>query len=50
MSALAEKYRLKAKAAEALAEATRDQEAKAVYLEVAQRWRRLADQAERHNW
>jgi hypothetical protein len=50
MSSLAEKYRRKAKAAEALAEATQDQSAKEVYLEVAERWRQLADRAEKHNW
>ena len=47
---LAEEYRLKAKVAEALAEATRDQQAKETYLAVAERWRQLAEQAERNYW
>ena len=47
---LAEEYRRKAKAADALAEATQDEAGKETYLEVAERWRRLADWAERHEW
>jgi hypothetical protein len=50
MSSLAEEYRQKAKAAEALAAATQDEEVKETYLEVAERWRRLAAWAERHSW
>jgi hypothetical protein len=49
MPPLAEEYRRKAKEAEALAEAAQDQLVKEVYLEVAQRWRELADR-ERNNW
>ena len=49
MSPLAEVYRRKAKIAEALAEATRDQVVKETYLEVAERWRQLAAWAERNN-
>jgi len=50
MSYAAEQYRRKAREAEALAEAARDQAAKETYLETAERWRRLAEQAERNNW
>jgi DNA-binding PadR family transcriptional regulator len=50
MPPLAEEYRCKAKETEALAEAAQDQLVKEVYLEVAQRWRELADRAERNNW
>jgi hypothetical protein len=39
-----------AKIAEAIAEAAQDQAAKEAFLEVADRWRRLAYWAERHNW
>jgi Tfp pilus assembly major pilin PilA len=47
---LVEEYRRKAKVAEALAEATRDQQAKETYLAVAERWGQLAEQAERNYW
>ena len=42
MSPLAEEYRRRVKVAEAMAEATQDQTAEEAYLEVAERWRRLA--------
>jgi len=47
---LAEEYRRKEKPAEALAKATQDEVVKETYLEVAERWRRLVDWAERHKW
>lgn len=50
MSQLAEEYRRKAQAAEALAEATRDEPAREAYLEAAERWRRLAERAEKNSW
>jgi hypothetical protein len=50
MSYAAEQYRRKAREAEALAKAARDQTAKETYLETAERWRRLAEQAEGNNW
>jgi hypothetical protein len=45
-----EKYSRKARVAEALAGATQDQIAKETYLEVAERWRRIAEIAERNQW
>jgi hypothetical protein len=50
MSALAKEYRRKAAVAEALAEAVQEEWAKAAYLEAAECWRRLAEQAEANNW
>lgn len=50
MSSKANEYRRKAKEAEATAEATRDQMAKETFLELAERWHKLADQAERNGW
>jgi len=43
-----EDFRRKAKQAEAMAEATRDLIAREIFLDVATRWRRLADEAERN--
>jgi hypothetical protein len=50
MSPKADEYRRKAKVAEALAESARDQNAKETYLEIAEQWRHLAEQAEKHDW
>lgn len=50
MSPRANEYRRKAKEAEAMAEAVRDQIAKETMLEVAERWHKLAEQAERNGW
>jgi hypothetical protein len=50
MSPRADEYRRKAREAEAMAEAARDQTAKETLLEVAERWHKLADQAERNGW
>jgi hypothetical protein len=50
MSPLAEEYRRRVKVAEAMAEAAQEESAKEAYLEVAERWRRLAYWAERNNW
>jgi hypothetical protein len=41
-------FRRKAKEAEAMAEATRDFIAREIFLDVAERWRRLADDVERN--
>ena len=46
----AEECRRKAKEAEAMAEAARDQAAREIYLEVAEQWRKLADQVEKRGW
>ena len=44
-----DEYLRKAKETEALAEASRDQITKQEYLEIAARWRRLAEQAKKDN-
>jgi hypothetical protein len=46
----AEECLRKAKEAEAMAEAARDQEAREIYTEVAKQWRTLADQVEKRGW
>ena len=46
----AEECLRKAKEAEAMAEAARDQAAREIYLEVAEQWRKLADQVEKRGW
>ena len=46
----AEECRRKAKEADALAEAARDQAAREIYIEVAALWRKLADQVEKRGW
>ena len=46
----ADECRRKAKEAEAMAEAARDQAAREIYTEVAKQWRTLADQAEKRGW
>jgi len=47
MSPKSDEFRRKAKEAEALAEAARDQNAKQTYLEVAKQRHKLAEEAER---
>ena len=47
MASKAEQYRRKAEEAEKLAEVARDYHAKAIYLDIARKWRELADQIER---
>ena len=47
MISTAEECRRKAKEAEAMAEAARDQAAREIYTEVAKQWRTLADQVEK---
>jgi len=46
----AEECRRKAKEAEAMAEAARDQAAREILREVAELWHKLADQVERRGW
>jgi len=46
----AEECLRKAKEAEAMAEAARNQEAREIYTEVAKQWRTLADQVEKRGW
>ncbi|BBB97131.1 MULTISPECIES: hypothetical protein [Bradyrhizobium] len=45
-----EEYRRRAREAEALAEAVDDQAAKETLLEAAERWQKLANQAQRNGW
>ena len=45
MSLKADEYRRKANEAAAEAEAARDQQAKEIFREIAQQWRKLAEQA-----
>jgi len=46
----ADECRRKAEEAEAKAETARDQAAREIYLEVAELWRKLADQVEKRGW
>jgi hypothetical protein len=46
----AEECHRKAKEADALAEAARDQAAREILREVAELWHKLADQVERRGW
>ena len=45
MTLKADEYRRKANEAAAQAEAARDQQAKKIYREIAEQWRKLAEQA-----
>ena len=45
-----EEYRRRAREAEALAETVDDQAAKETLLEAAERWQKLANQAQRNGW
>jgi hypothetical protein len=50
MSPLAIECHRKAQVVAALAEVVTDQAAKETYLEIAEQWRRRAEQAEKNNW
>ena len=50
MISTAEECRRKAKEAEAMAENARDQAAREILREVAELWRKLADQVEKRGW
>jgi hypothetical protein len=50
MSPKVDDYRRRAREAEAMAEADSDQMAKETLLEVAERWQRLSNQAQRNGW
>jgi hypothetical protein len=50
MSPKVDDYRRRAREAEAMAEAVSDQIAKETLLEVAERWQRLSNQAQRNGW
>jgi hypothetical protein len=45
-----EEYRLRAKEAEEQANKTRDPSAKEEFLDIARRWRQMAEHAERSGW
>jgi len=46
----ADEYRRRAAIAETKATAAQDEQAKEAYREAAERWRRLAEKAERNHW
>jgi hypothetical protein len=50
MSPTVHEYRRRAREAEAMADAASDQAAKEMLLEVAERWQKLANQAQRNGW
>jgi len=45
-----EEYQRKAQDCERLAESIKDQDSRNMLLETAEQWRRMAAQAERHEW